>query len=395
MACITVANMRRGVLLHKLILLEVMMVLSSSQSQTDDIQLVLAMSHGTFCFMSFEGYGWYLSSTAALLYCSYFTHNVVAWMKIKPFFVGAQAAFRPAICKWVRIVYLTSLAATAPVMVFEIANNFRFFNNISRLYEKSRPYEPLYRDPWWVFSILTLFHIVRKCYSLNVLKLVRKSPRFGILLAAIFFAISFTVVDIISSIVPGLSVTDGINPYWKLALVFKCLTDNIMLDDFKSVLQRLGAVKLDGTNAMQSNSLNLSANEKLNIGGDEDETRHSEHGVYHKGATPRHMRMSLSGRILDDGETLDGDGRSRRRQSLARSGIGRFGVKMSKLPSLSFIKSKAERQAERNMKLNKQISHSTEEDSHEPIQDAAPWDSLDFVTALTDPEMQDASRVKR
>ena len=42
MACITVANMRKGVLLHKLILLE----------------QLLALTHGTFCFMSFKGFGW-------------------------------------------------------------------------------------------------------------------------------------------------------------------------------------------------------------------------------------------------------------------------------------------------------------------------------------------------
>jgi hypothetical protein len=347
--------------------------------------------------MSFNGYGWYLSSTAALLYCSYFVHNVVAWLKIKPFFVGPQASFRPKVSKWVTIIYLTTLAMTAPVMIFQIYNNFRYFNNISRLYEKSRPYEPLYRDPWWLFSILTLFHIIRKCYSINGFRLVRKSPRFGILLAAIFLAVSFTIVDIISSIVPGLSVTDGINPYWKLALVFKCLTDNIMLDDFRSVLQRLGAVKLDGTNnAMQSNSLNMTANEKLTIGGDEDETRHIEAHSQRPGLAPRHMRMSLSGRILDEGEILDGDGSTRRRQSLANSGIGRLGVKMSKLPSLSFIKSKAEREAERNMKLNKRrVSHSTEESQETAHNETQPWDQMDFVTALTDPEMQDASRNKR
>lgn len=74
---------------------------------------------------------------------------------------------------------------------------------------------------------------------------------------------------------------------------------------------------------------------------------------------------------------------------------------MSKLPSLAFIKSKAEKEAERNMKLNKQNSHSTDgERSGEPsIEEAKeerpPWEALDFVTALTDPEMQDASRIKR
>jgi hypothetical protein len=167
------------------------------------------MSHGTFCFMSFHGYGWYLSSTAALLYCSYFTHNVVAWMKIRPFFTGPQASFGQKTCKWVRWIYLPTLAMTAPVIVYQIFNNFRFFNNLNKMYMSVRPYEPLMRDAWWVFSCLTLFHVIRRCYSLNVFKLIKKSPRFGILLGAIFLAIAFTVMDILASIIRGLSVTDG------------------------------------------------------------------------------------------------------------------------------------------------------------------------------------------
>lgn len=353
------------------------------------------MSHGTFCFFSFEGYGWYLSSTASLLYCSYFTHNVVAWLKIRPFFVGPQASFRPIVCKWVRIIYLSTLGLTIPALVFEIYNNFRFFNNISKLYERTRPYEPLMRDPWWVFSCVVFFHVITKCYSLRLLKLIRRSPRFGILLAAIILALSFTTVDILASIIKSLSITDGINPYWKLALVFKCLTDGIMLDDFKSVLQRLGAVKLDGTNAMQTNSLNMSANEKLEVGGDED-----EHYAEYTNPAARRMRMSMSGRVLDDGESLDGDGYARRRQSLAVSTVGKVGIKMSKLPGLSFIKNRAEREADRNMKLNKHTSHSTTEEGVSSSKEVSkeeipPWEQVDFITALHDPEMGDASRTNR
>lgn len=159
--------------------------------------------------MAFNGYGWYLSSTAALLYCSYFTHNVVAWLKIRPFYKPGQGSFSTTVCVWVRRVYLVTLAMTIPVLIFEIFNNFRFFNNLNRMYEGVRPYEPLMRDPWWVFSCLTFFHVIRKCYSLNVFKLVRKSPRFGILLIAMILAITFTILDICASTVPKLSLTDG------------------------------------------------------------------------------------------------------------------------------------------------------------------------------------------
>jgi len=129
MSCVTVANMRRGILLHKLILLE----------------LLLAITHGTFCFMSFDGYGWYLSSTAALLYCSYFVHNVVAWIKIRPFFTDTTSLFQPKTAKLVSRIYLVTLALTIPPFVLQIVANFLFFNNIGQLYSRVRPTEPLFR----------------------------------------------------------------------------------------------------------------------------------------------------------------------------------------------------------------------------------------------------------
>lgn len=110
MGCLTVANMRRGVLLHKLIFLEQM----------------LALTHGTFCFLDFKGYGYYLSSTACLLYCSYVLHNVVAWLKIKPFFDG-RTIFSANFIIWTKRIYLSSLACTVPPIIFQIYNNFQFF----------------------------------------------------------------------------------------------------------------------------------------------------------------------------------------------------------------------------------------------------------------------------
>jgi hypothetical protein len=52
-------------------------------------------------------------------------------------------------------------------------------------------------------------------------------------------------MDLFATLIPAVrGVVNGINPYWKLALIFKCLTDNIMLDDFKTELQRLGGNNL-------------------------------------------------------------------------------------------------------------------------------------------------------
>lgn len=71
------------------------------------------------------------------------------------------------------------------------------------------------------------------------------SPRFGIMLVAMIFSIIFTIVDILSvtdafqQILP-----DGLNPFWKLSFVFKLLTDTIILDDFKTALDKLCAFNL-------------------------------------------------------------------------------------------------------------------------------------------------------
>jgi hypothetical protein len=212
-------------------------------------------------------------------------------------------------------------------------------------------------------------------------------------------------MDILASIVKALSTTDGINPYWKLALVFKCLTDNIMLDDFKSVLQRLGALKLDGSQAMQTNSLNMTPNEKAALGGDEDEQFHLEHVGSPNSLENARKRTSLSGRLLDSGEALDSANQTRRKQSLASSAVGRLGVKVSHLPGLGFVSSEAEREAKRNMERNQRQSASTESDkvgsgsemaSKDGKEETEPWEQVDFITALVDMDSQaDEGRGKK
>jgi hypothetical protein len=267
-------------------------------------------------------------------------------MKIKPFFAGDHPSFGPRYCKWVRWIFLTTLAMTIPALIFEIFNNFRFFNNYSTLYQAVRPYEPLMRDPWWIFSCLTLFHVIRKGYSLKFFKLIQRSPRFGIMLVAIFLAITFTIVDILSSIISGLSGTDGyipvvlashglanycnrINPYWKLALVFKCLTDNILLDDFKSVLQRLGDMKEDGTIAMLPDAMNVDTSEKTGS------TDHREEAFGESSSRGRR------GQALDHSSTMpnydqppDVSENEYKTQSIAANAVGKLGIKIHKLPKL-------------------------------------------------------------
>ena len=136
MALITISNMKKGILLHKLIFVEVRGEQIKTLCWCANVfyQLILALSHGTFCFMSFKGYGWYLSATAELLYLSTLVHNVVAWLKIRPFLTRRGS-----------VIFIGSFIMTIPPVLFQSINNFLFFNNISDLYTKVRPYEALMR----------------------------------------------------------------------------------------------------------------------------------------------------------------------------------------------------------------------------------------------------------
>ena len=65
------------------------------------------------------------------------------------------------------------------------------------------------------------------------------------MLGAMLLSICFIVLDI-CSVTDALksSLPVGINPFWKLSFVFKCLTDSVILDDFKTALDRLRAFKI-------------------------------------------------------------------------------------------------------------------------------------------------------
>ncbi|KAF2764356.1 hypothetical protein EJ03DRAFT_243830, partial [Teratosphaeria nubilosa] len=219
MACVTFANMRKGVLLHKLILVE----------------LVFGMFHGTFIFTEPPVYHWYLSATAIPLNISWSLHNVIAWLKNKPF-----------LPRWASIFYIATVILVQPYWVLEIVANFLYFANDSNLFVYTRPYEALFRDPWWIFTVLNLLWNIKTRYEFGYIELVRASPRFGVLIGAMFLSIAFIITDIcaVTHVFSGAGLPDGINPFWKLAFVFKCLTDTIILDDFKTALDRLKRHKM-------------------------------------------------------------------------------------------------------------------------------------------------------
>jgi len=172
-------------------------------------------------------------------------------MKIKPFL--------PKYASW---LFIGTVILVQPYWVVEIYANFTYFHNINNLFEHTRPYEALCRlvamsvgtcmalltnpsDPWWIFTTVALFYNIKTRYELTVSQICRISPRFAIMLVAMLISIVFIVLDI-CSVTSALksALPDGLNPFWKLAFVFKCLTDSVILDDFKTALDRLRAYKI-------------------------------------------------------------------------------------------------------------------------------------------------------
>ncbi|KAM0074511.1 hypothetical protein ACKRZS_013836 [Fusarium odoratissimum] len=75
------------------------------------------------------------------------------------------------------------------------------------------------------------------------MEIIRICPRFGLMLLSMVFSIIFITVDILS-VTPVLRI-GYINPFWKFAFIFKCFTDMIVLDDFKTALDRLSRHKME------------------------------------------------------------------------------------------------------------------------------------------------------
>ncbi|KAF2640794.1 hypothetical protein P280DRAFT_399486 [Massarina eburnea CBS 473.64] len=222
MAFITVANMRRGVILHKLILIE----------------LVAGIWQGFWLFFPNTAPQrvdtWWLSVAAIPLNASWILHNVVSWMKIKPF-----------LSRFWSQVFIWSVMASIPYWIIEMYANFAYFHNGPQVFKKTRPLELLFRDPWWIITTIYLFIVIKTQYEMTLREIVRISPRFGVMLAAMVIAIIFVICDVLSvTSAMHLAGDTGINPFWKFAFVFKCLTDSVILDDFKMALDRLRAFKI-------------------------------------------------------------------------------------------------------------------------------------------------------
>jgi hypothetical protein len=155
-------------------------------------------------------------------------------MKIKPFF-----------SKPTSYIFIGTIILAQAYWVLEIYANFAYFHGVNRLFLSTRPYEALCRDPWWILTTVYLFWVIKTQYELSIKEIIRISPRFGIMLFSMVLSVVFIIMDILS-VTGALSLPGptGINPFWKFAFVFKCLTDSVVLDDFKVALDRLRAFRI-------------------------------------------------------------------------------------------------------------------------------------------------------
>jgi low temperature requirement protein LtrA len=89
--------------------------------------------------------------------------------------------------------------------------------------DTSRLFEPLARDPWWVFTTIKLVLAINDNYEFTIPKLVRISPRFGVMLLCLFVSIVFVVVDVVFMIL--VSKRGGLNPFWRVSTPYTSLDD--------------------------------------------------------------------------------------------------------------------------------------------------------------------------
>lgn len=142
-------------------------------------------------------------------------------------------------------IFIATLILAQPFWVLEVYANISYFHGGSNLFVKTRPWEALFRDPWWLFASAVLFWKIKTQYEMSLKEIVKISPRFGIMMLAAFLSVLFFVLDIVSTTNQlKLDLPSGINPFWKVSSVFKCLMDCVILDDFKTAVDRLRAYKI-------------------------------------------------------------------------------------------------------------------------------------------------------
>lgn len=97
---------------------------------------------------------------------------------------------------------------------------------------------------------MKLLWTLKRTYEMTFRQVVTISPRFAVMMVAMALSLVFVLLDILSvTDVLAEAVPVGVNPFWKLALVFKCLTDTIILDDFKTALDRLWQLRSESLGA--------------------------------------------------------------------------------------------------------------------------------------------------
>ncbi|KAK2612007.1 hypothetical protein QQS21_001972 [Conoideocrella luteorostrata] len=179
---VVICNIKRHVLLHKLILIEVQYNVSSIQednSTYNSRQQFLALWHATFIFFDDPIYG----------------------------------------CE--------ALGGIGQVSMHTFKMTETLIN------EHLDP-----REPWWIFTTVYFVWVIKRGYSRGFWELAKASSRFGVLSFCMVASIAFAIVDAVL-VFRNWDNSTGINPFWRISLVLKCASDTIFLDDFKKFLDSL------------------------------------------------------------------------------------------------------------------------------------------------------------
>lgn len=126
-------------------------------------------------------------------------------MKVKPF-----------LSRWGSRFYIGTVILAMPYWVASMYLNFAYFNNLGTdVFRRTRPWETLFREPWWVFTTLYLVYVIKRCYGFGVWELVRSNARFFILLASMVISIALMIVDVVD--ISFSPYWGGVNLYWQVS----------------------------------------------------------------------------------------------------------------------------------------------------------------------------------
>jgi hypothetical protein len=161
------------------------------------------------------------------LWIGYIMHNIIVILKLIPFFS----------IKWKNYIIFFILIYNT-FWILHCVFLWLYFENINNIWIYTRMIEFVFKDILWIFCVTYVFVKIKKTFKMDF-KILIKFSKINILLFMMILSVIAIIADILFYIFNIKSEKGYRNPFWILAFITKLFCDVILLDDFKTIFNKI------------------------------------------------------------------------------------------------------------------------------------------------------------